>query len=81
MNKKAYWSPVCCTTDRDKANIKSWFGFMCADMTPEKAEILCDIETDKEKKIRVLMVDKEGKRRWAIRAKTSRGVTITLKAA
>ena len=34
---------------------------MCHGLTPYKAEILCDIETDREKKIRAFMTDADNK--------------------
>jgi len=49
-------------------------------MTVESAEILCDCETDREKKIRAVMVDESGKRHIAVRTK-GRNFSISLKAA
>lgn len=77
---KSEWVSVSCNSDRDRVAIRSWFSPLCDDMTPKKAEILVDCETDSEKKLRTLMVDASGKERWAIRSKNKRGHTITLKA-
>ena len=57
---KSYWQEAYLGSDDAKENVKSWFGGMCKGMTPYKAEILCDIETDREKKIRALMTDENG---------------------
>lgn len=74
---KSYWQKMACSTARDRRAVKSWFGFVCEDMTPESAEILCDIETDREKKLRAIMIDKDGRRRRATR--TLGGKTFTIK--
>lgn len=57
MSKKSYWQEMSVQSDRDRTAIKSWFGVMAEGMTPYKAEVLCDIETDREKKIRAFMTD------------------------
>ena len=57
---KSYWQSMAMESDHEKRAVKSWFGPLCEDMTPYKAEILCDIETDREKKIRAFMVDGSG---------------------
>ena len=59
---KSTWMGVTLRTKRNKASVMSWFGIMGEDMMPEKAEILCDNETDREKKIRVFVVDAKGNR-------------------
>ena len=61
MAAKSYWQAVYVDSDDAKAVCKSWFAPMCEGMTPYKAEILCDIETDREKKLRAFMIDDEGK--------------------
>jgi len=76
---KSYWSGVSCDSDRDRKALLSWFSPLCDDMTPIKAEILCDLETDREKKLRVLMRRPTGEEQWAIRSRTKSGHTITLK--
>lgn len=75
---KSYWQSMVCDGPRSHEAIKSWLSPMCADMTPLKAEILCDIATDKEKKLRVLMQDKDGKKILAIRT-FGRKFSITIK--
>lgn len=77
---KSYWSSVCCNSDRDRQAVLSWFSPLCDGMTPIKAEILCDIETDREKKIRALMRDDQGRERWAVRTKGARTYSISLAA-
>ena len=62
MAGKSYWQEVYLGNDKSKEAVKSWFGPLCEGMTPYKAEILCDVETDREKKIRAFMNDAENKR-------------------
>ena len=76
---KSYWSGVACSTERDKIAIRSWFQPLCNDMTPEKAEILCDIETDRERKLRAVMVQKNGTRCLAERTVGVRTFSIRIK--
>ena len=57
---KSYWQSVHVGDDRAREAVKSWFAPLCDGMTPFKAEILCDIETDREKKIRAFMTDAAG---------------------
>lgn len=78
---KSYWMGVACSSDRQKANVRSWFSPLCDKMTVESAEILCDIETDREKKIRAVVVDESGKRHIAERTRGGRKFSISLKAA
>jgi hypothetical protein len=59
--RKTYWSAVSLRSDRDKAAVSSWFRPLSDGMTPYKAEVLCDIETEQEKKLRVFMRDAAGK--------------------
>lgn len=75
---KSEWQEMCCTTPRDKAAIKSWFAPICDDMDPSKCEVLCDIETDRSKKVRAIMVNKDGKNILATRTLGKR-FTISLK--
>ncbi len=79
MKAKSYWCGVSVHTDRDKAAVRSWFSPLCDEMRVESAEILCDIETDREKKIRAVVVDGNGKRHVATRTKV-RKFSISLKA-
>jgi hypothetical protein len=57
---KSYWQSMCCTTPRDKEAIKSFFSPVCDDMEPESCDVLCDIETDREKKVRAIMIRQDG---------------------
>jgi hypothetical protein len=61
MASKSYWQAIYMDSADAKASIQSWFAPMCEGMTPYKAEILCDIETDSEKKLRAFMIDVENK--------------------
>ena len=76
---KSYWQSVTCDGPRSQEAIKSWFFPMCDNMTAVKAEVLCDIATNKEKKLRALMQDSDGKQRWAIRT-FGKKYSMTLKA-
>jgi hypothetical protein len=58
---------MCCTTERDKAAVLSWFSPLCDGMTPESCDILSDDATDKTKKLRATMVDKQGRKFLATR--------------
>lgn len=58
---KSYWQEAYLGNANSKAAVKSWFGTLCEGMIPYKAEILCDVETDREKKIRAFMTDETGK--------------------
>lgn len=60
--RKSYWMGVSTDTDRDKIAVRSWFSPLGDEMEVISAEILCDIETDREKKIRAIMQDNEGNR-------------------
>lgn len=61
MPSKSYWQEAYIGSARSKQDVKSWFGPLCEGMIPYKAEILCDIDTDREKKIRAYMTDAEGR--------------------
>lgn len=61
MTAKSYWQEAYLGNASSKAAVKSWFGELCEGMIPYKAEILCDVETDREKKIRAFMTDADGK--------------------
>ena len=64
---KSYWSGMCCSTERDKAAILSWFSPLCDDMMPEDCEVLCDEVTDATKKMRATMIAKDGRKLIASR--------------
>lgn len=79
MPNKSYWQEAYIGSDRAKEDVKSWFAPMCEGLTPYKAEILCDIETDREKKIRAFMTDADGKRYQLERTRGGRDFSITRK--
>lgn len=80
MAKKSYWQSVVCQTASDHDAIRKWFPFLCEDMTPYQCDVLCDVETDREKKLRAYMTDKSGKRWYLSRTTTRKGdFTITQK--
>lgn len=57
---RSYWMEVFVETEQSKAACKSWFPILADGLTPYKSEILCDAETDREKKIRAFMTDERG---------------------
>lgn len=59
---KSYWQAAYIGDEGAKESVKSWFGQLCEGLTPYKAEILCDVTTDREKKIRAFMTDSDNKR-------------------
>ena len=66
---KSCWQSVYLGSDNAKRAVASWFMPLAEGMTPYKAEILCDIETDDEKKIRAFMSNADGKKYRFIRTK------------
>lgn len=81
MTRKSYWQAMSLSSDGDKQACKSWFSMLCDDdMTPYKAEVLCDIETDREKKLRVFMTDAAGKRFQFERTCGAKNFSMTKKA-
>lgn len=58
---KSYWQKMHIGGAKSQAAVKSWFG-MCVDEsdTVREAEILCDKETDREKKIRAVVAASDG---------------------
>jgi hypothetical protein len=58
--RKSEWTECVCDNKRAQDAILSWFHHLAEGMTPYKAEILCDIETDAEKKLRAFMTDADG---------------------
>jgi hypothetical protein len=62
MPNKSYWQDAYIGDDRSRDDVRSWFGPLADGMTPYKAEILCDVDTDREKKIRALMTDADNNR-------------------
>lgn len=61
MPRKSEWQSAYVGSEKSQEAIKSWFGHLADGLTPYKAEILLDIETDREKKIRALMTDADNK--------------------
>jgi hypothetical protein len=76
---RSYWQSFVCDTERSKDAIKSWFAPLSDGMVPYKAEILCDIETDAEKKLRAFMVDGGGHRFVFTRSCGARQVVVGMK--
>jgi hypothetical protein len=76
--KKSYWMNVTTHTERQRAAILSWFGGVCEGMTVESAKVLCDTATDREKKLKAVVVDKDGKRHVASRTVGGKTYSITL---
>jgi hypothetical protein len=64
---KSYWMGVTIHTVNKRQAVLSWFGDLCRDMTVESAEVLCDKQTDREKKLKAVVVDAQGNRRLATR--------------
>lgn len=69
---------VACDTPSQKSAIRSWFSPFCDDMEPESAEVLCDRDTDREKKLRAIMIDRDGGKRVATRTAGKRNTTVTI---
>lgn len=59
---KSYWCGMCCTSEREKAAVVTWFSPVCDDMVPEDCDVLCDELTDATKKMRATMIDKDGRK-------------------
>lgn len=74
---KSYWMNVTARTERQRAAILSWLGPVCVGMTVESAQVLCDKATDREKKIKAIVVDQSGTRKLATRT-LGKNYTITL---
>jgi hypothetical protein len=78
MTKKSYWQAMGLSTLSDKQAAKSWFEPLCDDdMIPYKAEILLDVETDREKKLRVFMTDAAGRNYRFERTRGQKNFSIT----
>lgn len=76
---KSYWESASVDSDSSRDAVKSWFAPMCDGMTPYKAEILCDVETDREKKIRAFMTDADGKHYRFERTRGGKQFSISMK--
>jgi hypothetical protein len=75
---KSYWVVVTTRTDRQQQAMLSWFNGMCDGMKIESAEVLCDKETDREKKIKAVVVDTDGRRHVATRTLGGKTYTVSL---
>jgi hypothetical protein len=76
---KSYWQEMCVDKDGDKNAIKSWFSPLSDGMTPYEAAILCDADTDREKKIRAFMTDGDNRRYKLERTLGGKRFSITKK--
>lgn len=80
MAAKSYWSPVACSTDRDRENIRSWFQGMADGWTgPTKASLLARVADDREIKIAAIFTKPDGTPKELVRTVGSR-FTITVRA-
>lgn len=78
---RSYWSGISLHSDAAKDALRSWFMPLADDMIPYKGEVLCDVETDRDKKLRAFMVGKDGKRYVLTRTRGSQGnYSVTIKA-
>ena len=77
--RRSYWQSCVSDTQRAKEAIASWFTPMSDGMTPYKAEVLCDVETDTEKKLRAFMTDAEGQHFVLTRTRRKRDTVIAMK--
>lgn len=77
--RRSYWQSMVSDTDQARDAIRAWFAPLSIGMTPHKAEVLCDIETDAERKLRAFMTDQDGQIYQFTRARTARGFTMTMK--
>lgn len=62
------WVKMSVDTDKGRENCKSWFAPLCDDMEPIEAQMLVDIETDRTKKLKVLMREPDGSETTVIRS-------------
>lgn len=76
---KSYWTGVSLHSEASKDVLRSWFAPMADDMTPYKGEILCDVDTDREKKLRAFMIDKGGKHYQFTRTRGGSQYSIAMK--
>lgn len=77
--RKTYWQKCACDTPGSRDAIKSWFSPMSDGMIPYRAELLCDIETDAEKRLRAFMTNKAGQRFEFTRSRNGRNVNVSIK--
>jgi hypothetical protein len=79
MTSKSYWQEAYTGSDNAKDAVKSWFGYLADGMTVEKAELLLDSETDREKKIRAFMTNAQGQRYQFERTLGGRKYKVSMK--
>ena len=79
MTSKSYWQRISLEHDGAKETCMSWFTPLGEGLTPYKAEILCDIETDREKKLRVFATGKDGAKYQLERTRGKREFSISSK--
>jgi len=77
--RKSYWMGISLSSQKSKEACKSWFAPLADEMTPYKAEILCDTETDREKKLRAFMTNAEGEKYKLERTLGKNNYTISAK--
>lgn len=75
--RRSYWQSCVSDTERAREAIRSWFAPMSDGMTPYKSEILCDLETDAEKKLRAFMTDEQGQHFVSTRSRGKRDTIIS----
>lgn len=79
MTRKTYWQSCACYSEHSKDAIKTWFAPLSDDMTPYKADILCEVETDRERRLRAYMTDPAGKKYLFTRTRGKRTFSITMR--
>ncbi len=77
--RKSYWLPMLVSSDRQKSACKSWFSPIADDLTPYRADVLCDLATDREKKVRAFMTDADGKHFHLERTRGGRTFSVSIK--
>lgn len=75
----SYWQEAYIGSDSAKKAVLSWFGPMSEGLTPYKAEILCDVKTDREKKIRAFMTGADNKKYQLERTLGGKTFTVSRK--
>lgn len=76
--RKTYWQSCVVRDDASKAAIKTWFAPLADKMIPYQADILCDVETDRELKLRAYMADERGQKYAFTRTRGGRTFTMTM---
>jgi hypothetical protein len=77
--RKTYWQSCAVHDDRSRDAVKTWFAPLADEMIPYQADVLCDVETDRELKLRAYMTDACGKKWMHTRTRGGkRGYTTTM---